>query len=872
MVVMKGVAVKENVRRGAPLAGWWVWAGAAAVLAALAGVARIDSALPAPLARHAAPAERFSGERAYEHLLNLTAIGPRVAGSYENEVAAVAALVAAARAVAGAASAHNRLQLDVHTASGGFPLAFLDGMNNVYRDVQSVVGRVSPAGGAGPRPRTALLLNCHFDTVPDSPGASDDGAGCAVVLEAARALAASGRPLRHDVVFLLNGAEENILQASHAFVTRHPWAASVRAFLNLEACGAGGREVLFQAGPRDPWLLEVYADQVPHPFASSLAQELFESGLIPADTDFRIFRDFGNLSGVDFAWSANGYVYHTRLDTAERVGAAALQRTGDNVLALVRGVLDGDWLRSAPEADARAPVFFDVLGAWVVCVRAPLAACAAVATLALAAAHAHRHQRAARRRLFVGARDWYALVGAACATWAAAHASGVAASAAVALLLHSAGAPLAYYSRPWLVVPLFAFPALAACWGAATVLWQRWGAGAGGAKGAAAAHGWWGARCVGCACVLAHAVALLICLLLRLRSGFLPLLWALLPAVATIAVPPGGWWATCWCLGAALPTLQTCYLALGSLQMFIPVMGRAGTPPLPADAMLAALVAVLTLSACGWMLPLVVATRRPWTPVCVLACACAVTVAIVCAQDTSAAYSELRPQRVMIFHVKRTIHSSVGTDEAREETFYWMPVLDANTPRALLPHVPALRALTPWAEEECSRLPYCGAPYYLPALSLIGASFRMPARTPPLGELRVRAYRERPSNGSAGETVVVEVGGGAAAHVVMVVAPAEGARVVWSSEVAAPLEGARWGTRRTYFFALHDARAHLGRGWRVALRLAGGGREGRALLALSAHAMSGERQRGPAHARLLRSLPRWAAATGWSVHMHLLAV
>ena len=54
---------------------------------------------------------------------------------------------------------------------------------------------------------------------------------CAVLLEVMRALVVDEhRPLLHPVIFLFNGAEENILQASHGFITQHPWAHEVLFF------------------------------------------------------------------------------------------------------------------------------------------------------------------------------------------------------------------------------------------------------------------------------------------------------------------------------------------------------------------------------------------------------------------------------------------------------------------------------------------------------------------------------------------------------------------------------------------------------------------------------------------------------------------
>lgn len=109
---------------------------------------------------------RFVAERARNYVVNLTSIGPRIAGSYENEVLAIKFLTTTINNVIEMAHENHRIVLDITKHSGVFPLKFLDGMTNVYRNVQNVIVKVGPH-----RPTMySLLLNCHFDSFLESPG------------------------------------------------------------------------------------------------------------------------------------------------------------------------------------------------------------------------------------------------------------------------------------------------------------------------------------------------------------------------------------------------------------------------------------------------------------------------------------------------------------------------------------------------------------------------------------------------------------------------------------------------------------------------------------------------------------------------------
>jgi hypothetical protein len=205
----------------------------------------------------------------------------------------------------------------------------------------------------------ALLIVSHYDSVPTSPGANDDGAGVAAMLETARALKASP-PLKNDVIFLFTDAEEWGLLGAQAFVDEHPLAKKVGLVINLEARGNGGPSIMFETSPQNGQLISEFAKAAPYPFASSLYQEAYKR-LLPNDTDLSIFKKAG-FAGLNLAYINGPTHVHSALDNLEQMDEGSLQHHGSYTLSLSRhfGNLD---LENIKSGDA---VYFDLFGSVLV--------------------------------------------------------------------------------------------------------------------------------------------------------------------------------------------------------------------------------------------------------------------------------------------------------------------------------------------------------------------------------------------------------------------------------------------------------------------------------------------------------------------------
>jgi hypothetical protein len=201
----------------------------------------------------------------------------------------------------------------------------------------------------------AVALMAHHDTVWGSPGAADDAAGVASIIETVRALRQSGQ-LRRSMYVVFTDGEELGLSGAKLFFAESPDAAKIGAVVNLEARGGGGVATLFQLSPGNAEAARLYADAVHHPTTSSLAAFLYS--VLPNDTDLSVTLKRGGYVAYNIAFIGRSALYHSPMATPERLDQRALQHMGEQTLALATRLAD------APELPAQTQdaVFFDLFG------------------------------------------------------------------------------------------------------------------------------------------------------------------------------------------------------------------------------------------------------------------------------------------------------------------------------------------------------------------------------------------------------------------------------------------------------------------------------------------------------------------------------
>lgn len=300
-----------------------------AVVGAVGALAVLAFRPPAP--RADAPAAEFAAGRAEAHLAAV-AQRPHPIGTEDN--ARVRAYIADTARSYGARVTVETDQVVVQ--------------RRAVSRVATVHNVLARFPGTDPSGRTVLLM-AHHDSVPTGPGAADDSAAVAGLLETMRALGASG-PVANDVLFLFTDGEETGLLGAEAYVRRHG-VADLGAVLNFEARGSGGPVWMFQTGPGSSGLVSAFGGASSRPIANSLAVEVYQR--MPNSTDFTVFANAG-APGLNAAFIEHVRHYHAPTDDLAHLDRGSVQHHGETMLGLARGLGDAELSPGGPS------VYFDL--------------------------------------------------------------------------------------------------------------------------------------------------------------------------------------------------------------------------------------------------------------------------------------------------------------------------------------------------------------------------------------------------------------------------------------------------------------------------------------------------------------------------------
>lgn len=253
--------------------------------------------------------------------------------------------------------------------------------------VTNVLARIRGTGSGD-----AILLTAHYDTVPTTPGANDNSAAVAALLEVVRVLASSPDLVNDVIVLFTDGEEPAPRYGASAFASSHPWFRDVGLAVNFEGIGAAGPSMLVETSGPDAALVRGLSSAVGDPVAYSFMTTTADL-IGGAASDFDVIHN-ADIPGFNFAFLRGSSIYHTQRDNIASINTRGVAHHGSLALGIVDSFGDQDLVELSAPGDS---VFFTI--PFSVVIRYPVAwgiAAAVLAAALLIAAVWMRNRRTAR--------------------------------------------------------------------------------------------------------------------------------------------------------------------------------------------------------------------------------------------------------------------------------------------------------------------------------------------------------------------------------------------------------------------------------------------------------------------------------------------
>ena len=202
-----------------------------------------------------------------------------------------------------------------------------------------------------------VLVMGHYDSQPNTPGAADNGAAIAAMMETINVLI-QGPQLNHDVIFLFTDLEESGQLGAESFIHNFRNLADIGLVLNFDARGNSGLSYTFETSKNNGQLIREFAKSTDRPIANSLAYEIYQR--MPNKTDFTILKKEG-IAGLNTAFIDGYAYYHSMKDVPENLDIRSFQAQGDLMLNTVRHFAN----RDMNSIKAKDVIFFNPVGHWL---------------------------------------------------------------------------------------------------------------------------------------------------------------------------------------------------------------------------------------------------------------------------------------------------------------------------------------------------------------------------------------------------------------------------------------------------------------------------------------------------------------------------